>query len=93
MKHIFTILLAIGLLFAACRAPELELGARESKFKNHQHAHHAVLVAQTANVTVYRITRVVRTNQPGSRYYYFKKGTLVKIDRGEGLAEEHINVQ
>lgn len=53
----------------------------ETEFKKHNH--NAELVSASTNTSIYRISKVVLTWTPGSKFYYFINGLLTKIDEGQ----------
>jgi hypothetical protein len=88
MKKMFFAFLVLAM--CSCSAKRYTMGMSENEFRKHNGG--AKLVYQDVNGSVYRITKVVMTTNPGSKFYYFTDGKLTRIDEGQRKADIAIDI-
>lgn len=80
MKLFIAAILLLAIAMLGCKAPNFAIGTSEKDFLSKTKSE---VVLQTDSSSVYR-----RTNQPFGgeyqiKYFYFKRGVLVRIDEGK----------
>jgi hypothetical protein len=80
MKLFIAVILLCAFAMSSCKAPNFAIGTSEKEFLAKTKSE---VVLQTDSTSVYR-----RTNQPFGgeyqiKYFYFKRGILMRIDEGK----------